>query len=83
MLLLISPQYSIGQTPTRPISPDGLARPEEVYRPPSLRERQAKMDEMVREAARPRTPEEEKLAFEEIAEDFKHIQLINNRMMST
>lgn len=81
VLLLISPQSGKAQTAPRPVSPDGLTRPEEVYRPPSLRERQAKMDEMVREAARPRTPKEEKLALEEIAEDFKHVQLINNRMM--
>lgn len=81
MLLLLAPQHGGAQN-SRPVSPDGLSRPEEVYRPPSLRERQARMEEMVREAAKPRTPEEEKLALEEIAEDFKHIQLVNNRMMS-
>ena len=41
------------------------------------------MDEMVREAAKPRTPEERTLALAEIAEDFKRIQLINNKMMGT
>lgn len=37
---------------------------------------------MEREAARPRTSEEEKLALTQIAEDYQRIQLINNRMMS-
>jgi hypothetical protein len=37
---------------------------------------------MEREAARPRTTEEEKLALAQIAEDYQRIQLINNRMMS-
>ncbi|CAN5789692.1 hypothetical protein BH18ACI4_BH18ACI4_25990 [soil metagenome] len=36
---------------------------------------------MEREAAKPRTREEETLALAEVAEDFKRIQLINNRMM--
>ncbi len=66
----------------KPVSPDGLLRPEEVYRPPSIRERSARMEEMEREAARPRTPEEETLALAEVAEDFKHIQLVNNKMMA-
>ena len=48
----------------------------------SIRERQFKMDEMEREAAKPRAPEEERLALAQIAEDFRRIQVINNRMMS-
>lgn len=77
----MSPQSGKAQTNPRPPSPDGLPRPEEVYRPPSIRERQARMHEMEREAAKPRTREEETLALAEVAEDFKRIQLINNRMM--
>src|SRR5437879_10192818 len=51
--------------------------------PASIRERQFKMLEMEREAAKPRTPEEETLALAQIAEDYKRIQVINNKMMST
>jgi len=36
---------------------------------------------MEREAAKPRTPEEDKLALAQIAEDCEKIQVINNRMM--
>jgi hypothetical protein len=50
--------------------------------PPSIRERQFKMHEMEREAARPRTPEEERLAVAQIAEDFERIQAVNNKMMA-
>lgn len=82
VLLLISPQSGKAQSNPRPTSPDGLLRPEEVYRPPSIRERQARMHEMEREAAKPRTPEEQMLSLAEVAEDFKRIQLINNRMMA-
>jgi hypothetical protein len=50
---------------------------------PSIKERQLKMDEMAREAARPRTTEEETLALTRIAEDFRTIQLLNNKMMNS
>ncbi len=40
------------------------------------------MHEMEREAARPRTPEEERLAVAQIAEDFERIQVVNNKMMA-
>ena len=49
---------------------------------PSIRERQFKILEMEREAAKPRTTEEEKLALAQIAEDYERIQIINNKMMS-
>ncbi|HKO59729.1 MAG TPA: hypothetical protein VJV03_01100 [Pyrinomonadaceae bacterium] len=49
---------------------------------PSVRERQFRMLEMELEAANARTPEEQKLALEQIAEDYKQIQLINNKMMA-
>ena len=61
-------------------TPAGLSPPVQP-RPPSIRERQFKILEMEREAARPRTPEEEKLALTQIAEDFEKIQVINNKMM--
>jgi hypothetical protein len=70
-------------------APGGSARPSpnggtvpEMARQPSVRERQLKVEEMEREAAKARTPEEEKLALAQIAEDFEKIQIINNRMMA-
>ncbi|HET6891413.1 MAG TPA: hypothetical protein VFH31_09945 [Pyrinomonadaceae bacterium] len=65
--------------PVRP-SPGGLKTPR-TQRPPSVGERQFKILEMEREAAKPRTPEEEKLALAQIAEDYERIQIINNKMM--
>lgn len=51
---------------------------------PSIRERQLTMDEMAREAAsRPRTAETERVALTQIAEDFKRIQILNNKMMGS
>lgn len=67
-----------GQTP-RP-TPD--TTPNELLRPTSIRERQMVMRQMELEAARPRTAEEEKLALEQIADDYSKIQAINNKMMS-
>lgn len=52
-------------------------------RPPSIRERQLKMDQMAREAAMPRTSKAESLDLAQIAEDFKRIQILNNKMMSS
>jgi len=62
-------------------SPNGVGA-REGPRPPSIRERQFKINEMEREAAKLRTPEEERLALAQIAEDFEQIQIINNKMMS-
>ncbi|MEO8435230.1 MAG: hypothetical protein ABI596_10070 [Pyrinomonadaceae bacterium] len=67
--------------PVRP-TPGGLKTPP-AQRAPSIREREFKINEMEREAAKPRTSEEEKLALAQIAEDYERIQTINNRMMST
>jgi hypothetical protein len=82
-LLLLAPSIS-AQTDDREShgrpTPGGLVPPGSP-RPPSIRERQFKMLEMEREAAKPRTPEEERLALAEIAEDFEKIQVINNKMM--
>jgi hypothetical protein len=75
----ISAQNDDRESHGRP-TPAGLSPPVQP-RPPSIRERQFKILEMEREAARPRTPEEEKLALAQIAEDFEKIQVINNKMM--
>jgi hypothetical protein len=86
MILLIPPSLINAQSDTRPRpvrpSPGGLRPPPRNQKPPSVREREFKVLEMEREAAKPRTPAEEKLALAQIAEDFERIQVINNKMMS-
>lgn len=57
-------------------------RTPDSLRPPSIRERQMVMRQMEAESAKPRTPEEERLALDEIADDYSKIQVINNKMMS-
>ena len=84
-LLLIAPAISAQQGaapngPARP-SPTGGSVPE-MPRQPSVRERQLKVLEMERAAAKVRTPEEEKLALAQIAEDYEKIQVVNNKMMA-
>lgn len=66
------------QMPPQPGSP----KPGDELRPPSIRERQFTMMELEREAAKPLTPEEQKLALSQIAEDYKQIQIVNNKMMT-
>lgn len=93
MILLIPAPLANAQTGGRPTpgtpNPSGPVRPTpgglktpQVQRAPSIREREFKILEMEREAAKPRTPEGEKLALAQIAEDFERIQVINNKMMS-
>ena len=64
----------------RPSTPTSKTPPPQP--PPGLGAWEFKIPHMEREAARPRTSEEEKLALAQIAEDYQRIQLINNRMMS-
>lgn len=64
----------------RPNTPTSRTPPPQP--PPGLGAWEFKIPHMEREAARPRTSEEEKLALTQIAEDYQRIQLINNRMMS-
>jgi hypothetical protein len=59
------------------------ARPDAVPRQPSVRERQLVMDELRREmdrGAQPRKSEE--LRMSEIAEDYRDLQQVNNKMMA-
>ncbi len=74
-------QRGTGPTNGRP-SPDGTLKTMDETHAPSIRERQFKVVEMEREAARRRTPAQEQLALAQIAEDYEKIQLINNKMMS-
>lgn len=80
LLPSINAQDRVPTGAARP-SPTGGAVPENA-RQPSVRERQNKIIEMEREVAKVRTPEEERLALAQIAEDFEKLQVINNRMMS-
>ena len=84
LLLLSIPANVTGQSGNRNQMPPqpGSPRPGDELRPPSIRERQFKMMELEREAAQPLTPEEQKLAASQIAEDYKQIQIINNKMMA-
>lgn len=84
-LLLIAPAIGAQQreSPTGAVrpSPTGGSVPE-MPRQPSVRERQLKVLEMERAAAKVRTPDEEKLALAQIAEDYEKIQVVNNKMMA-
>ncbi|HEV3470105.1 MAG TPA: hypothetical protein VG148_12345 [Pyrinomonadaceae bacterium] len=62
--------------------PPGPARDSPGTQPPSIRERQLIMDELARGAGKAPPPERVKLALAEIAEDYRRLQLVNNRMMS-
>ena len=79
MQLILAPPINAQTGNPAPPAPTGPTTPP----PASIRERQFKMLEMEREAAQPRTPEEETQALAQIAEDYKRIQVINNKMMST
>lgn len=76
LVLAIPANAQRGMVP-RPSTPSSRTPP-----PPGLGAWEFKVPHMEREAARPRTSEEEKLALAQIAEDYQRIQLINNRMMS-
>lgn len=79
LALLVFAPTARGQ---RPSAPPGPIRPAEEMRPASLEERRFRMMEIEREAAQPRTEEQQKLALTQIAEDYREIQVINNRMLS-
>lgn len=80
--LLVAPSSSaMGQNRNpAPLVP-GSPKPGDELRPASIRERQYRMMELEREAGRRLSPEEQKLALAQIAEDYKQIQVINNKMM--
>ena len=84
LLMLSIPANVTGQSGNRNQAPPqpGSPKPGDELRPPSIRERQFRMMEMEREVAQPLTPEEQKLALSQIAEDYKQIQIINNKMMA-
>ncbi|HLA11504.1 MAG TPA: hypothetical protein VJ023_13035 [Pyrinomonadaceae bacterium] len=84
LILLASVQIVLAQSDggviggSRPNTPAGT----NPIRQPSIRERQMIMDEMRREAAKPRVEEKDRLALANIKEDFTRLQEVNNRMLA-
>lgn len=74
--------FACSATAQRNPAPPGPIRPAEEMRPAPLSERQFKMMEMEREAAQPRTEEQQKIALMQIAQDYRELQVINNKMMA-
>ena len=60
----------------------GSPKPGDELRPLSIRERQFKMMELEKEASQPMSPEEREIAAAQIADDYKQIQMVNNKMMA-
>ena len=67
----------------RPTTAPEPLRPPEEMRPDSLETRRFKMMEMERQVKEPISEEEQKLALTQIAQDYREIQIINNKMMAT
>ena len=78
--LLVLATSTHAQRPTT--APEPLRPPEEM-RPDSLETRRFKMMEMERQVKEPISEEEQKLALTQIAQDYRELQIINNKMMST
>lgn len=78
--LLVLATNTQAQRPTT--APEPIRPPEEM-RPDSLETRRFKMMEMERQAKEPISEEEQKLALTQIAQDYREIQIINNKMMGT
>ena len=63
--------------------PPPREKPNSIPQPPSVRERQMMMDEMSREVGKGPAPRKsEELRMSEIAEDYRDLQQVNNRMMA-
>ncbi|HZB45184.1 MAG TPA: hypothetical protein VE360_08070, partial [Pyrinomonadaceae bacterium] len=63
--------------------PPPSAQPVPIPRAPSVRERQLMMDEMSREMGKGSAPRKsEELRMSEVAEDYRDLQQVNNKMMS-
>lgn len=67
----------------RPPAPTGPIVPAGEMRPAPLSERQFIMMEMERRAAERPTAEQQRLALVQIAQDYRELQVINNKMMAT
>lgn len=67
----------------RPPAQPGPIVPAGEMRPAPLSERQFIMMEMERQAAEPRTEEQQRIALVQVAQDYRELQVINNKMMAT
>lgn len=84
-LALCAPPAARAQTrPPEAHHPPTTPAPNPIPRPPGLRERQMVMDEMERELGKGTAPRKsEELRMNEIAEDYRDLQQLNNKMMSS
>lgn len=88
-LMLLAAVEIAAQTGRRSVPPGGrprdpAARPPQTQgqKPPSVREREFIYLGMEMEAKKPPTEEQQRLALLQIAEDYREIQQVNNRMMA-
>lgn len=78
-----TPARAQTSTPPPPLRPTPTGAPLPGPRAPSVRERQLIMDEMSREMGKGPAPRKsEELRLSEIAEDYRDLQQVNNKMMS-
>jgi len=84
LLCLLAPTAAFAQArDPQPHRPPPATTPNPIPRAPSLRERQMIMDEMSREMGKGPAPRKsEELRMTEIAEDYRGLQQVNNRMMA-
>jgi len=70
--------------PSEAHHPPAAVQPDPIPRPPSVRERQMMMEEMAREMGKGPAPRKsEELRMTEIAEDYRDLQQVNNKMMAS
>ena len=85
LLTLSAPTAAVAQGGRQPQAhrPPEPLEPNPIPRAPSVRERQMMMDEMRREMGKEAPPRKsEELRMSEIAEDYRDLQQVNNRMMA-
>jgi hypothetical protein len=85
LFALFAPPAAFAQTRSPEAHrPPPAEKPSSVPQPPSVRERQLMMDEMSREMGKGTPPRKsEELRMSEIAEDYRDLQQVNNRMMGS
>jgi hypothetical protein len=83
LLAFVAPPAASAQARRSPShAPRPPVRSDNTPRPPSVRERQFIMEAMLREARKgPQPPKPDGLRMAEIAEDYRDLQQVNNKMM--
>lgn len=83
LVLFVPPAAQAQAAGPQPHRPPPPAKPDAIPRPPSVRERQMMMDEMAREMGKGPAPRKsEELRMAEIADDYRDLQQVNNKMMA-